>query len=89
MMVEPRLTLKDFLTEAEIHKMTQLWIEKTSTLQFHIDAVDALKPAMPRINERLGQENDVAFLAYAIEWVMIEVDDEHKRKKKQRRGGGY
>lgn len=73
------LTLKDILTTAEIKTIARLWDAKQSTQQFHRDVIDqVLRPAMPRINERLGQENDMGYLAYVVEYVMMQSEDERR-----------
>lgn len=69
------LTLKDFLTTQEIRTAIRLWKTKQSTQQFHREMMEMLKPIMPRINERLGQENDIGYLSYAVEYVMMEHDE--------------
>jgi hypothetical protein len=62
-------TLPQFLTEAQIVE---------ATLLYEISGIDAteqilervIEPNMAAINEKLGQENDPRYLAYAVVYVL-------------------
>ena len=72
--------LADFLTEAQI-------VEAVRLFQIHGDrAADQIRarviePNMKTINEKLGQENDPRYLAYAVVHVLTQArqPDEERR----------
>lgn len=63
------ITLPEFLTEAQITKVTLL---------YEIDGIDAteqilervIEPNLATINAKLGQENNARYLAYAVVYVL-------------------
>lgn len=70
------ITIDQFLTPDEIkvaRKMYQACKEE-GTLSFYAKNVSAvlIRPNMARINAKLGQENDPMYLAYAVEYVMMQ-----------------
>lgn len=76
-MVTKTLTLRDFLTPAQIRVVIRLWHTKTNSTAFRCLVVEqVLKPAMPLINEKLGQENDARYLAYAVEYAMMQSEEQ-------------
>jgi hypothetical protein len=67
-----QFTLPDFLTEDEIWKCQELY--KHDRKNFHQRCMEEIiKPNIQRINNALGQENDPGFLAYAVEYVMMQI----------------
>ena len=68
------MTLPQFLTEAQIAHAVKLY-------EAHgMDAVgkirsEVIEPNMVAINEKLGQENDATYLAYAIVHVCSQADE--------------
>jgi len=68
------MTLPQFLTEAQIAHAVKLY-------EAHgMDAVgkirsEVIEPNMAAINEKLGQENDATYLAYAIVHVCSQADE--------------
>ena len=70
------MTLPQFLTEAQIAHAVKLY-------EAHgMDAVgkirsEVIEPNMDAINEKLGQENDATYLAYAIVHVCSQADEAH------------
>ena len=40
-------------------------------VELHRRLVELIKPEMPEINKRLRQENDVDYLAYAVEYALM------------------
>jgi len=58
-----QVAITDFLTKAEIEKAIKLKSQKKVRLQI-------IEPNMARINKALGQENDAAYLAYCVEYVL-------------------
>ena len=67
------VTLPEFLTEEQILR---------ATLLYEIDGIDAveqilfrvIEPNMAAINEKLGQENDPRYLAYAVLHVLAHAE---------------
>jgi hypothetical protein len=68
--------LSDFLTDAEILRVLELW----RTLHrpgvggnAFVTAIEReiIAPVLPRINAALGQENDARYLAYAVEYTFL------------------
>lgn len=70
------ITLGDFLTDAEIAECQRLWRdrEKSETRYNTLVKERIIQPNMARINKALGQENDASYLAYAIEYVMMQAE---------------
>lgn len=66
------ITLTDFLSLEEIDKA--LAIFKSDKSNFHRRCRDeVIAPVMNRINADLGQQNDVDYLAYAVEHVFNQI----------------
>jgi hypothetical protein len=65
------VTLRDFLTPAQIRTALLIW--NSDRPNFHARVLaEVIEPAMPEINRKLKQENVPAYLAYLIEYVFIE-----------------
>ena len=70
------MTLPQFLTEAQIRLAVKLYTEHgdsdaVAQIQTHV-----IEPNMARINEKLGQENDPRYLAYAVVYVLSQLGQE-------------
>lgn len=64
------ITLPDFLTEDQIESAQALYMKFKGTGRFAEEcAKQIIQPNMAAINEKLGQENDAKYLAYACEYV--------------------
>lgn len=59
------VTLQDFLTDREIDRAIKL--ERASAI-----CQEIIEPNLLRINRDLGQENDPMYLAYAVEYAIIQ-----------------
>lgn len=71
-----QITIKDFMTDEMVDKAIHLY--RTSHSR-HLALVGLLKPHMADINRKLGQENDVDYLAYAVEYaISVAEDGRHK-----------
>ena len=78
--MEKKISLQDFLTAEQITRCAQLYkthlvrtFTKQSTDPFaKVICNLVIKPNIIAINEKLGQENDPMFLAYAIEYIFNE-----------------
>jgi len=69
------MTLKDFLTDAELARAIEIWHELKGTGRFAAEVERQLiAPNMARINQALGQENHPRYLAYAVEFVLTECE---------------
>ena len=65
------ITLRDFLTPAEIKRAIKIW--NTDRSNFHRRVLaEIVTPAMPEINRELKQENVPGYIAYLIEYVFTE-----------------
>lgn len=64
------IVFSDILTEEEIDKVSMLFAEAKSSTEFHNAVVEFITPLLPRLNERLQQENDPHYVAYMIEAVI-------------------
>lgn len=64
------ITLPDFLTPAQINKAKALYrLHKTTGRFATVCAELVIQPNIEQINNKLGQENDPKYLAYACEAV--------------------
>lgn len=67
------VTLPDLLTEAQIALAAQLYrahgMDAVKLIQTQI-----IEPNMSAINQRLGQENDSRYIAYAVVYVLSETE---------------
>jgi len=65
------IALKDFLTDAEIARAVKLYGEAApGTFARRCDR-EIIRPILPRINAKLGQENNSRYLAYAVEFAIV------------------
>ena len=71
-MIEMTLTIGDILTPAEIKKVRALY-DKKGIAGFANECCDKIiKPNIERINKKIGQECDPKFLAYAVEYALLQ-----------------
>lgn len=68
-----QVKLSEFLTDEEINLCMKVaeTIQAGSTEYVDWVANGITGPNIDRINQKLGQENDPRYLAYAISWVML------------------
>lgn len=67
------ITINDILTPEEINRAVELYKRHKGTGQFaNIVMAKLILPNMPRINKKIGQENDAKYLAYAVEYVLMQ-----------------
>lgn len=64
-------TLSQFLTEAQINEAVRLYQAHGTDAVRHIQA-RVIEPNMLAINEKLGQENDARYLAYAVLYALMQ-----------------
>lgn len=66
-----QLSITEVFTGDEIVAAADIWRSSRTTQAFH-DRVKKgiIAEALPRINERSGQENDPAYLAYLLEYLV-------------------
>lgn len=67
-----QISIFDFLTDQQVSEAWKLFVKcgKSGT-SFHDAMTENLKPLMPEIDKKLGQENSPEFLAYAVEYVFL------------------
>ena len=69
------MTLPDFLTEVQIADAIRLYeahgMGAVGTIQSQV-----IEPNMAAINAKLGQENDARYLAYAVVYVLMQVQEQ-------------
>jgi hypothetical protein len=72
--VLPRFgSLSDFLSPEEINQAVVLYrITPPGTFAMRCEA-EIIRPALPRINDRLGQRCEPRFIAYGIEFLLLNV----------------
>lgn len=64
-----RVKISDLFTEQEVRAALKIW--RTDRRRFHDRvSVEIVQPALDRINEATGQENDASFFAYALEFIL-------------------
>jgi hypothetical protein len=69
-MTTTTVRLIDFLTPRQIRQVEGLW-NTSPRSEFHKRVMkEVVTPNMKEINQKLKQENDPAYLAYAIEYVL-------------------
>lgn len=66
------MTIGDFLTEAEVDKAIKLYKEAAPGSFARRCANEIITPVLPRINAKLGQTNDAKYLAYAVEYALMQ-----------------
>ena len=60
------ISMKDILsTDKLLNEAIRLY-EKHRGSELHRELTKLIEPEMPAINKRLGQENDVGYMAYAV-----------------------
>lgn len=74
-----QVLMSDFLTQAEIEKCRDIYREHADNggnkPALHKRLVEeVVRPIMPEINRKLGQENDADYLAYGIEHVFNSIE---------------
>lgn len=72
----PMVTLAHFLTRDEIQRCADLWQEhrkRTNPIGGFAQTIanEIIEPNIARINTTLGQQNDPKFLAYMVEFMML------------------
>jgi hypothetical protein len=70
-------TVPQFLTEAQITEAIRLYKAHGTDAVPHIQA-QVIEPNMLAINEKLGQENDARYLAYAVVYAFVQSADPQK-----------
>lgn len=67
------VSVGDFLTQEQAAKAIKLWAKHGSGKAF-VDAcvAEVIEPNLTQINAKLGQENNARYLAYAVEFAMIQ-----------------
>ena len=69
------MTLPQFLTDGQIAKASKLYKAHGMDAVAKIQA-QVIEPSMAAINEKLGQENDARYLAYAVVYVFSQLPAE-------------
>lgn len=69
------VTLTQFLTDAQIDQAVKLYeahgMDAVAKIQSQV-----IEPNMAAINEKLGQENDARYLAYAVVYACSQADED-------------
>jgi hypothetical protein len=75
------MTIDQFLLPAEIDRAAELYKTLAGTGRFAATVdVEIIAPNIARINKALGQENDPRYLAYAVEYVFIQLNQQKGTK---------
>lgn len=68
------VTLMTFLTKDQIDAALALWRRPHMERLFHSDVRrEIVEPNIEEINRKLGQKNDPDFIAFAIEYVFMQI----------------
>jgi hypothetical protein len=67
------MNITDILTEDEIKLAYKLWKQQQPCFAQTIEAA-LIIPNIQRIEQRLGQEMDSKYLAYAVEFVFLQAE---------------
>jgi hypothetical protein len=66
------VTINDFLTDAEINQAIRLYQTAQPGTFNKLLSEQIIVPNLERINQALGQENDPHYLAYMVEYVLMQ-----------------
>jgi hypothetical protein len=66
------ITVADFLTQDEQERAIKLHNEASPGSFARRCADEIITPVLPRINKKLGQENDAKYLAYVVEYAIVQ-----------------
>lgn len=69
------ITVKDFLTDKQIKQAIAIYKLHRDDGMLHGRLIALIEPLMPEINRKLGQENDVNYLAYAVEYALSKSEE--------------
>lgn len=64
------VTINDVFDAAQLRQLKKVYREHYGKSDLHSKLVQAITPMMPKIDERLGQENDPNYLAYMVEYLL-------------------
>lgn len=68
-----QVSIGDMFTAGEIKRCLHIWNEDRA--HFHRRVLDeVVLGVMPRINKKLGQENDADYIAYTLEFALMTLD---------------
>lgn len=70
--MKKQITINDFLTDAEIEAALQLYQTAPQGSFARRCAEQIIVPNLARIDAALGQENDAMYLAYCVEYVLMQ-----------------
>ncbi len=70
-MTRKTVTVKDFLTDKQIKRAMAMYQDGQGNFASRF-ATEVIEPNLKTINEKLGQENDARFLAYAVEYALMQ-----------------
>jgi len=72
-MTDKTMTIRDILsTDKLLAEAVRLYEHNEIGSNLHSQLVKLIEPHMDEINKRLGQENDVSYLAYAVEYALMQ-----------------
>jgi hypothetical protein len=79
MEIQMQVSIGDFLNDDQIEQCTRYWFDcregKISQRRFHeLVKVEIIESSIDAIDRKLGQKNDPAFLAYAVEYAFMHTD---------------
>jgi hypothetical protein len=72
-----QISLGEMLTPEQLEAALTLWNELKGTGRFAAEAARIIiEPNLPAINQKLGQENDARYLAYALEYAFSQCEQQ-------------
>lgn len=78
--MKKKVNISDFLTVEEVVAAIKIYKTAREGTFAAKCAEEIITPVLPRINEKLGQENHALFLAYMVEYVFMQTGVKEKLK---------
>jgi len=85
MKTKKKVRLSDFLTVEELVEAIKMYRETGEGTFANKCAEEIITPILSRINAKLGQENHPLFLAYMVEYALIESGVKETMQKMERK----
>jgi hypothetical protein len=83
-MTEKKVSISDFLTVSEVVAAIKIYRDAKAGTFAAKCAEEIITPVLPRINEKLGQENHPLFLAYMVEYVFMQTGVKERAQEQEK-----
>ena len=84
-MIGRKITIGDYLTDDEIKLATEIYNEHGIKKFAHLCQEKIIEPNIDRINKAIGHECDPQFLAYCVEYALLQIEKKHRPKVENRK----